>query len=184
MSNRRSLQNRLIISAVLTVIVLGAISNYVAYRVVNYRLTRAFDDALESKAKALLSLTKVEKDGNIEIEFASDSMPEYASRVSPEYFLIISERGEVLARSPSLAAADVARMPQKHFTSQRAFDHPLPDGRMGRVLVFQGSPIVEKDSEEEWQPADPNAASLGDPLWVVVARERAPLDRSLRHVAI
>lgn len=186
MRTRPSLQNRLILSAILTVIALGAISSYVTYRVVKYRLTRAFDDTLESKARALLSLTKVERDGGFEFEFASDSMPEFASQSSPEYFLLIASDGSVLARSPSLGTADLTKTALNRVTSEDTFDRPLPDGRMGRVLAMRGFPVVERDSEnEDGSPSQQAVASfVPAPIWVVVARERAPLDRSLRHVSV
>lgn len=186
MKKRPSLQNRLIVSAILTVIALGAISSYVTYQVVKYRLTRAFDDTLESKARALLSLTKFEKDGNLEFEFTSDSMPEFASPRSPEYFLLLASDGTILAKSPSFGHANFTETALRRVTSEGVFDHILPDGRMGRVLAIRGFPVVEKDSEnEDGSSSTPRPASaLSRPIWVVVARERTSLDRALRHVAV
>jgi two-component system sensor histidine kinase QseC len=179
---RTSLQNRLIVAIGLTLAVLGALSSYVTYRLVAYRLTRAFDDTLVSKAKALLALIKQEANGHVEFEFTGTAMPEFVSKTAPEYFTLFSERGDVLARSPSLADNKPLTYSQRHFHDQRGFNLTLPDGRPGRAFALRGFPTLERDSDEE--PQKPGEFThTANPVVVVVARDRLGLDRSLVTVA-
>ena len=65
-----------------------------------------FDHALEAKARTLATLV-CEDNQNLEVEFAGEYMPEFETKVNPEYFQFRWWNGSVIERSSQLGERDL-----------------------------------------------------------------------------
>jgi signal transduction histidine kinase len=145
-------------------------------------LQREFDRALLAKARGLVALTEQEGD-QVEFEFQSEHMPEFAGGGEPEYFELWLADGPLLQRSPSfdtsdqLRAARLARDP--HPAPTPAFrDVRLPDGRRGRQIQMDFVPSIDpEDAPAEAAAPEPSSRSAAT---LLVAREREQLDAAIR----
>lgn len=156
-----------------------------------HRLRAEFDRALLAKARALVTLTK-QQQGEVELDFADEFMPEFAAGSGPEYFQLWLGDGTVLERSKSLAAAD---LPSGGFAARplaggsaaakpRFADLRLPDGRAGRLVEVAFVPQREDDADP-WSEAalDPAAPPGGlRSAVLVVASGREGLDALVRSL--
>lgn len=176
-----SLQRHLSWSLALSLLALGTLSGYATYRLVEHNLTKAFDYGLVSKARSLASLVRVESDGKIEFEFADDIMGEFQPSPHAEYFQIRDGQGTVIEKSKSLGEI-VVPLKYHRLRSGAARNVQLPDGRPGRLVhvrVRAGS----DDRENGQNPSETEEGADRHDVSVVVARERASLDRALSIVA-
>jgi two-component system sensor histidine kinase QseC len=105
-------------------------------------LTAEFDEALVAKARALAALVE-EEDGEVEAEFASYPSAEFTRPDRPEYYLLRTVEGEVLARSPRLPSTTLIKATSPG-NSPSLCTASLPDGRLGRYVVIQFEPRAEK----------------------------------------
>ena len=151
-------------------------------------LEREFDRALESKARALATLTE-EDQGEVEFEFADEFMPEFKSRTDPYYFELWLDGETLLARSASFdideeqSGTSLLRDPERAVPTRFA-DTRLPDGRRGRLVRIDFVPQIDDESDEELPPddepiLDSTEGNLGrerHTATVLVARERGTLD--------
>jgi two-component system sensor histidine kinase QseC len=114
--------------------------------VVSKWLTDQFDTALESKARALVTLTKNDT-REVEIDFADEFMPEFEAADNPEYFELFLGDGKLLERSNSFAGH-----PESTFSDQAdevvITDLRLPDGRRGRRISIKFAPQIEDEKDE------------------------------------
>ena len=78
----------------------------ILYFSIEYWLHKEFDQALESKARALVTLTTQDESG-VELDFADEYMPEFEREVEPEYFQVLIDDKNVLERSRSLGRLDL-----------------------------------------------------------------------------
>ncbi|MCB1033296.1 MAG: hypothetical protein KDD47_05620 [Acidobacteria bacterium] len=144
------------------------------------------DDALEAKARALITLTQQEPP-RVELEFADEFMPEFEREDQPEYFEIWLLDGSVLERSRSLAGADLPRREDLQVEAQFS-DLRLPDGRWGRGVQIDFVPQLGNGSRDHLVlPTDPRMLPLGSGLQgasLVVAQGREELDSRLRHLSL
>ena len=153
---------------------------------IHRQLVREFDYTLETKVKALATLTVREGD-NLEIDFAPERPPVFTRGEDPECFQFRWPDGAPLLRSESLGE-DELPMPESRrplsFATVR-----LPHGARGRLAHLVFSPRVEKQYEDEVREEDeedeilvpiPEAVNT-DALSIVVTvgRDRARLDRLL-----
>jgi signal transduction histidine kinase len=157
----------------------------VAYLLLQYvvvrQLSNQYDQALVSKANALVTLTKQYAQRNeIELEFAGEFMPEFEMVENPEYFQIWFIDGRLLERSDTLNDRDLPHL-SSWSKGHRFFNLVLPDGRQGRAIeiVFL-SQIEDKEIVPKNQLPDQHRMRL------VVAKERVNLDRllSLIHFSL
>lgn len=157
-------------------------------------MTHGFDQALEAKAMALVTLTEQE-DGVVEMDFADEFMPEFEAADHPEYFELWLRGGTLVERSRSFEASDTtraARLPRsEEVASEPRFrDVRLPDGRAGRQVQIDFVPQVDVEEGEEGEEGpgimnDPteSAAQPGlEAATLIVARERERLDARIALV--
>jgi signal transduction histidine kinase len=145
-------------------------------------LQREFDRALLAKARGLVALTEQEGD-QVEFEFQSEHMPEFAGGGEPEYFELWLADGSLLQRSPSFDTSDqlrVARLARDpHPAPTPAFrDVRLPDGRRGRQIQMDFVPSIDPEDVPA-EGAAPEASSRSAAT-LLVAREREQFDAAIR----
>ncbi len=175
----RSLRARLTVYLLLGMGALLLVAGVVLSLLIDRTLERQFDQALLAKARALITLTK-EEQGEVELDFADEFMPEFQAKDRPEYFQLWLPEGTVLERSRSLGTQDLPRWRELEPTP-RLRDASLPDGRWGRLVQVDFVPQVEDDEEAE-VAFDPQTSPQDKVVTLVVARERAELDSLLRSL--
>jgi two-component system sensor histidine kinase QseC len=158
------------------------VAGFVLRTIVADALQREFDRALLAKARGLVALTEQEGD-QVEFEFQSEHMPEFAGGAEPEYFELWLADGTLVQRSLSfdtseqLRAASLSRDPRPAPTP--AFrDVRLPDGRRGRQVQMDFVPSIDPEDAPAEGPG-PEAASRSAAT-LLVARERERLDAAIR----
>jgi len=133
-----------------------------------------FDDALRAKAAAISSLTFQEETG-LRVD-ASDQLFRSFGREHPrDFFEIRADNGHALARSPSLADADLP-LPNKSLDRPRFWNLDLPDGRPGRAMALKFTPMQEE--------GEPRANAARPQLDLVVASDSEPLVEALTELLI
>ena len=160
-----------------------------------------YDQALLTKARALVALTEQDSDG-IEVEPTEEVLLEFSiSQQAPEYFQMwLADEDTVLARSQSLAKANLAREDEWNETP-RFSDLTLPDGRSGRLVQIDFLPRIDSDDADPDEEVESEGESDEDqekesaeeveseelvpqPISLVVARERERLDELLATLNI
>ena len=141
----RSLGQTITVSTILWVALILAIGQIVVDRVVGNLLLSQFDVALESKARALVTLTKY--DGTeVELDFSDEFMPEFESLENPEYFELFLGDGNLLERSHSFDGYPDSRFREK--SDEVLFsDLKLADGRDGRQVSIKFIPQIDDKNE-------------------------------------
>lgn len=148
----RSLKGRLTI-VLMVVIGIPLILVGAALAITVPQLLRAqFDDSLETRARALVSLTIIE-DGEFDLEFSDQFMPEFESDENPYFFEVWAD-GEEVERSRSFHPERGVRLPDLVLESEISDDPrlrsiPLPDGRSGRQVRVDFVPDVAEEDDEE-----------------------------------
>jgi signal transduction histidine kinase len=149
-------------------LVLSSIAIYFFTRVA---LVNEFDAGLRAQALAIVSMTEQGHDG-IQVEVPEVSSGGTATDVAPRFYEVWQASGESRARSPSLENAHLTC-----FFGRRGpvfSDVDLPGGHAGRAIGLKFTPKAE---DEDAKPAAPVEAII------VVAADRANLDRTLRTLA-
>lgn len=137
----RSISKTITVSTIVWVALILAIGQIVVDRVVGSLLLSQFDVALESKARALVTLTKY--DGiEVELDFADEFMPEFESLENPEYFQLFLGDGNLLERSHSFDGYSASRFRDQVYEVLFS-DLQLPDGRAGRLVSIKFIPQIE-----------------------------------------
>jgi signal transduction histidine kinase len=170
----RSLSKTITITTILWVALILVAGQVVVDQVVSSLLLDQFDTALESKARALVTLTKF--DGTeVELDFADEFMPEFEAPENPEYFALFLGSGSLLERSHSFD-----RYPTPKFSDQLEdviiSNFELPDGRAGRRISIKFIPQVgDKDKVLRQTIAIENRPRA----ILQVGRERETLDQTI-----
>ncbi len=141
----RSISKTITISTILSVGLILAAGQIVVDRVVSNWILQQFDDALEARARALVTLTKY--DGNeVELDFADEFMPEFEAPENPDYFELYLGDGHLLEKSHSFDG-----YPEPRFSDQsdavEITDLILPDGRDGRRISIKFMPQIDDDNK-------------------------------------
>ena len=148
-------------------------------------VTEEFDAVLESKARALISLTEQDDRGRIILDEAVEAMPEYRRGKNPDYFQFWLATGRPLRRS-SAEGGDLAR--DAAVPARPAHDVILPDGRPGRAIQVAFVPQVDDEDDEDDEgkggAASPPKRAALHTVVLVVARGRESLDRLLGRVRL
>lgn len=161
-SSLRGRLSALLLGGIGTVLLIG---NLIVYSLISARLEVQYDQSLLAKARALVTLTKQDRDG-VELDFADEFMPEFAAAERPEYFQIWLDDGTLLERSRSLQARD---LPRGQVAAEPRFaDLILPDGRTGRRVDVAFLPQIEDKSLRGMLPQQH--------ALLTVARDREQLD--------
>lgn len=176
-----SIEGRLRLSLIAGTGLILLLATSILYIAIENWLRGEFDQALENKARALVTLTEQEESG-VEFDFADEYMPEFERETEPEYFEVWTDDGEVLERSRSLGSVNFPH--QRPFSLQPRFrDVELPDGRSGRLVQVDFVPRVDDDDRVDADvPLDPTKLVPGADLHTVsiaVARSREGLDGKL-----
>ena len=170
---RRSLRLRLTVAIVGVLTVLFVCLSLVLHALFARALYRQFDGRLLGDAVAIAGMAE---DESPEVEFESESLPDFDSGRRPSYFEAWLDDGKVLARSPSLGRRDLAppvRSPAPRFT-----DLALPDGRAGRGVELRQPLRIEAPPLTDGRPSRVSPRFVT----VVVARGTEELAETLALV--
>ena len=170
---RRSLRLRLTVAIVGVLTVLFLCLSLVLHALFARALYRQFDGRLLGDASAIAGMAE---DESPEVEFESESLPEFEPVRRPAYFEAWLDDGKVLARSPSLGARDLPRpvgQPAPAFA-----DLALPDGRAGRGVEVRQPLRIEAPLRPDGSP--PRVSTRF--VTVVVARGTEELVETLALV--
>ena len=171
---RRSLRLRLTVAIVGVLTVLFVCLSLVLHAVFARALYRQFDGRLLGDAAAIAGMAE---DESPEVEFESESLPDFDSARRPSYFEAWLDDGRVLARSPSLGERDLARPGRP--AAPVFTDLALPDGRAGRGVELRQPLRIEAPARPDGSPL----AGLADRfVTVVVARGTEELVETLALV--
>jgi len=174
-----SIHKRLLCGLLLGLLVLFAVSGGLLHFYVRTVLTRQFDAALAAKAHAVCSLIKQKPDGEAEMDFSAESMPEFGPTGRLDFFQVWQDDGTVLERSPSLGKSDLPRGADVG-EGPAMGNIVLADGRAGRSLELQVLPAADEDEkEDDERPRAKPAGAGARSVRVVVAQDRSDLDRTL-----
>ena len=158
----------------------------VLYLVVQSWLRNDFDQSLETKARALMTLTEQDASG-VELEFADEYMPEFEREEEPEYFQLWIDDRTVLERSRSLGTIDLPLL-QPRVPEPRFADLKLPDGRNGRLVQIDFVPQLDDDDGPDVDVRlDRTKALAGTGRHVAsiaVARSRENLDARITSLVL
>ena len=171
----RSIRKTITYSTILWVALILTVGQIVVDSVVSNWLIKQFDTALESKARALVILTKY--DGiEVEMDFADEFMPEFESPDKPEYFVLFLANANLLEKSHSF---DGHAEPE--FKNQdnevRIADLTLPDGRRGRQISIKFVPQIEDKALRKKIPEEQRPRAI-----LSISLERESLDTIIRNV--
>jgi len=174
----RSLKWRLLGWTAGGMILLLAVFAVLIYVAIERALTRGFDDALATTARAIAATVKRDHE-KAEVEFDEQEMPEFRRAKRPDYYELRQDDGLVLKRSASLGDHDLGRDPGTEGVPV-FLTEALPDGRPGRAVVLRFRPRSEEehDGDSEESPA-PKSASPAQQVILVVARETRALNAQL-----
>lgn len=197
-----SIRTRLLFSLALSTNVILGISFAAVYGYIAGTLRENDAAELARKARSFARMGEVEseedtEDGEhyqdfgddttdaIHFEFVDLALPEYLPGPAPEYYAVWDTDGTVLARSPSLAGADLPYRPEA--TTVVDFERMLlPDGRPGRLATLAFTPRPADASEEadggeqEEDGAEADGREEDAPVLILaLARSTGPLDATL-----
>ena len=162
-----SIRQRLTRRLLLTLAALVSLGALAAFLCARAALVSQFDAALRARTDALVGL--VEQHGDrVEMESADELLRDYAAGSTRASFQLWRTNGSSLLRSPSLGEAALPR-PTSPLTTPQFYEVELPGDLDARALAVAFTP----------RSADAAGASPREPLLLIVALNREPLDRTL-----
>ena len=168
-----SLQARLVLRTAWLVAALVSLAAVAIYLLMRASLVAEFDAALLLEARSLTPHVELSGD-QVGLEFELGQLPEYSREDHPRYFEIWTHDGKVQGKSQSLGAEDLATPTgSSHAGEIQAV--VLPTGLAGRQLALGFQPRIEDE--------EPNYRAGGKQMTIVVARDTAELDGTLRTLA-
>ena len=168
----RSIRNSITLFTLLCVIVILLAGQIVVDRIISNWLVQQFDDALESKARALVTLTKSSGE-DVELDFADEFMTAYDSPAEPEYFELFLESGLLIERSRSFEGYEESIFSDQEMDIQ-VRNNVLPDGREGRQISIKFVPQIVDKSLRAQYPEEGRERAM-----IRVSRERNSLNQIL-----
>ena len=168
----RSIKNNIVLFTLLCVIATLLAGQIFVDRIISGWLEQQFDDALESKARALVTLTKSTGD-EVELDFADEFMPEFELSPDAEYFDVFLQNGTLLERSHSFAGHGDSRFSDQESAIQLN-DIVLPDGREGRQISIKFIPQIQDKALREKYPEEAREKVI-----IRISRERDSLNNIL-----
>lgn len=149
-------------------------------------LTRLFDEALRTRAAALVSATRFDE-GSVEMDVIPESMPWYEPGSRAEYFELraLGAGGEANepdnpSRATLFRSASLEGEHLRPHDAAGCVDVRLPDGRPGRAVTLRFRP----GPDDPGVPEEALAAAEAPQLLLVVARGREDLDRTLAMLGL
>ena len=103
-----SIYKRLVVYLAIGLGSLIAVSAFGLIYFIDLKLNERFDESVLQRAESLVTQTKI-VDGEVDLDFADEFMPNFSRPEGPEYFQIWLPDGEILERSYSLSGRDLAR---------------------------------------------------------------------------
>lgn len=179
-----SLRAKLVLRMVLVVSLFGLAVSGVFHVVTRSLLLSDFEHELETEMTFVTGLTKVFPDGDVYVDLDSEVVTEYGLEANRLYQVWDADLAEVLDRSVWLeqtsqfvALADEGEGPTIVVSR---FDTVLPDGRPARAhLKYIDAQWGWFDSEPD---KDVNESVRATAVWLLVARDRSELNRSLNRL--
>ncbi len=170
-----SLNRRIVFAVGLVVLTLSVISGIALYTAVRHALVKEFDDSLTHIAISLEAM--IETNGrSIETEMAEKEFPLFSRVSRPDYYQVYDADGTSLEKSARMGPHSLS-YDRRLTQSGTCRSVVLPDGRRGRVVSVEFSPLV--DPEAVVASAEPG---ISTPLSLVVGRDTLDLDRTLSHI--
>ncbi len=168
---KSSLQTRLVVGGVGTILLLLAVFSVGIYTVIRSALLRQFDASLVSIAQILAA--SVELDGDeIELEFEVQQMPEFQDRKRLTYYQLWRLDGTVIAKSHLLDDRDIplllGSIEEPDFKTIKS-----SDGRIERAVGFSFTPRLSDSNRNTAEP---------QPLTLAVARDSTAILSQLRFL--
>jgi len=174
----RSIRKTLLAGTITPMAVLLVAAGAFLFVSVRAGLLRQFDRALLDKAAVLMASVEV-KAGHTIFDDEDLDMGEFRPTGGPGFLQIVSESGETVYRSPSLADAAITRA-REPGDDLRADWVRLPNGRQGRSVHTTMTPRVD----EEGPQAAGVTAHAGAPVDFVFARDASPVTNTLHRIEI
>ena len=182
-----SLRGRLFVFLIGGTALVLLVAGFILRTIVADALQREFDRTLLARARGLVALTEQEGD-QVEFEFQSEHMPEFAAGAEPEYFELWLADGSLIQRSPSfdtsdqMRAASLVKSPHPATTpTSGTFASPMAAGD-ARSRSTSCRPWIRRTCRAEGRPA-PEASSRSAAT-LLVAREREQLDAAIRRLEL
>ncbi|MGH7145274.1 MAG: ATP-binding protein [Planctomycetota bacterium] len=143
-----SIRLRLFVSLFTGVLALSLLALGSLYFTVRLQLRADFDRTLLQRAHALGALIEYQSDGNIDMDFSPEAMPEFGAEHQDQFFEVWMPDGKVLERSPSLGRRDLDRLPAVGDDPQ-VRDAALFDGRPARAINLTVLPHIELEENPD-----------------------------------
>ncbi len=171
-----SIRGRLTALLILGPGIILCISGFLLNKLVGEKLLERFDRSLETKVLTMATLTMV-SDGEIELHFGDEIMPEYEDPEGPGYFEVWLPEGLLLERSYSLEYHNLRKLIPDESHSPTICDVVIDETISCRAMLIHFMPENEdQDIEANLHPqnADPELV-----MTAIVAMRRDELDRDL-----
>lgn len=184
-----SLKTRLTLPIIAGLVIFGGVAGWAIDARIGERLLADFDHALVNRSQALVAIVGFdppdEEEGEalpfVEFDYDAQMYPDYLAGGEAALFQLWLPEDTI--RSESLGAHSLPR-PSSEAAEIR--DHPLPDGRPGRLVMLQFKPSFDED----WGPPGRREASFHQqyPTWqrpqaaIAVAVSREPLNDTLAFI--
>ena len=164
----RSIRTHLTLSLLLGFALLLGGGGALVYFLSRSALYSQFDAQLRTEALTVVTFTRQERDGDIDVDFSDRYLREFDDEVGTRFFQLARHDGSIVKVSDSL---DKIRLPQKAGTLEQPvyWNFELPDHRPARAIGLRFVPRAE-----ERRHHNPNLE-----LSLVVAADRRGLDRTL-----
>ena len=164
----RSIRTHLTLSLLIGFALLLGGGGTLVYFLSRSALYSQFDAQLRTEALTVVTFTRQERDGDIDVDFSDRYLREFDDEVGTRFFQLTRSDGSLVAVSDSL---DKTRLPQKAGTLEQPvyWNFELPDHRPARAIGLRFVP-----RSEERRHHNPNLE-----LSLVVAADRRGLERTL-----
>lgn len=176
-SIRQDLTARLLLALLLIVVASGAAS----YLLIRNAVGKYFDETLDHYARALASLVEVET-GGLDVDIGPLLVPPVMPGEPEEHFQLWLADGSTLYKTPTLGDLDLPRPTAPAIGQTAHFNLLLPSGRRGRAAALRFLP--QFDDSEFTVSGRRVTYTPGEPITLLVVRERSDLDRLFRFVAL
>lgn len=168
----KSIRNSTTLFTVASIALILALGLMTIDGVLSAWLEKQFDEALHSKAQALVTLTK-SNGVDVEMDFADEFMPEFSRLENPEFFQLYMQSGVLLERSRSYDIRQPAIF-VRPAEDVEIKDVGLPNGRSGRQISIRFIPQIEDKFLRSKYPEENREKAL-----IFLSRERKSLDNLL-----
>lgn len=150
-----SLQKRLLVGTIGSIMLLVAIFSLIIYSVIRQALTAQFDAGLESTARLYAGGVEWEE-GRFELDFAQQQASESGHLNATTLYEIWDADGNIIGKSPQLKSENFPRLGDGIGAAVFA-TRPNSEGRFARVV---GMRLIPRVVDEDWGPVPSETLSL------------------------